>query len=183
MAACRSAGACPVVHEGGVSDRVLYQGKGIGLVDDKGRVAIPNALRTALAKNAPRDDGKDGGSVIVAAHPDYRCLIAYDPAYTSAERARLKELDAAQFAASGRTDYNLLDRAGAAEPLPFDGSGRFIMPGFERRYARIGQVAFFTGSFDWITIWSPQVLIETPGIDDYLKEAAAFLCEEKGIVL
>ena len=64
-----------------MGDRQEYQGKGLGLVDDKGRVAIPSALRTTLAKNAPRDDGKDDGSVIIAPHPTYRCLIAYDPGF------------------------------------------------------------------------------------------------------
>lgn len=166
-----------------LADRVDYQGKGLGLVDDKGRVAIPNTLRATLAKNSPREDGKDGGTVIIAPHPEYRCLIAYDPAYVAAWREKLEGRDQAQFEATGRSDYNILDRAGGAEPLPFDGSGRFIMPAFERRYARIGNAAVFHGSFNWITIWSPQVLIETPGIDPFLKEYVEFACEEKGIVL
>ena len=43
-----------------MASRGRYQGHGIGLVDDKGRVAIPNALRATLQANAPRADGKDG---------------------------------------------------------------------------------------------------------------------------
>jgi len=166
-----------------VSDRVDYQGKGIGLVDDKGRVAIPNTLRASLAKNAPREDGKDGGNVIIAPHPEYRCLIAYDPNFVPYWKARLREMDAKQAEKSGRVDWNILDRAGGAEPLPFDGSGRFIMPTFERKYARIGGAAIFVGSFDWMTIWSPKILIETPGIDPFLKEFVEFTCDEKGIAL
>lgn len=166
-----------------MGDRVDYQGKGLALVDDKGRVAIPNTLRAILAKNAPRDDGKDGGTVVVAPHPEHRCLIAYDPGFVSVWKAKLEGLDAAQFAATGRPDYNILDRAGAAEPLPFDGSGRFIMPAFERRYARIGGAAVFHGSFNWITIWDPRTLIETPGVDPFLKEFVEFSCEDKGIAL
>ena len=166
-----------------MGDRVDYVGKGLALVDDKGRVAIPNTLRAILAKNAPRDDGKDGGSVVVAPHPEHRCLIAYDPAYLTSLKTRLEQLDARQLADSGRPDYNILDRAGAAEPLPFDGSGRFIMPAFERRYARIEGAAVFHGSFNWITIWSPKVLLETPGTDAFLREFVEFSCEEKGIAL
>jgi MraZ protein len=169
--------------EVGVLDRVDYQGKGIGLVDDKGRVAIPATLRNILAKNAPRDDGKDGGTVIIAPHPDYRCLIAYDPGYLKVLRQRLERLDEQNVEKLGRHDHNLMDRAGGAEPLPFDGSGRFIMPAFERRYARIDKVAFFYGSLNWITIWSPELLIATPEVDAYVREAAAFACEEKGIAL
>lgn len=168
-------------REVGVAERVDYQGKGLGLVDDKGRVAIPNTLRSMLAKNSPREDGKDGGTVIVAPHPEHRCLIAYDPGFVPFWKARLESLDAAQLEKSGRPDYNILDRAGGAEPLPFDGSGRFIMPTFERRFARIGEAAVFLGAFNWITIWSPKIMIETPGIDSFLKEYVEFTCEERGI--
>jgi MraZ protein len=167
----------------GVADRVDYQGKGLGLVDDKGRVAIPNTLRAMLAKNAPRDDGKDGGTVIIAPHPEHRCLIAYDPGFVPFWKTRLEALDAAQFERTGKVDYNILDRAGGAEPLPFDGSGRFIMPAFERRYARIAGAAVFLGAFNWITIWAPNILLETPDIDPFLKEYVEFTCEEKGIAL
>ena len=52
--------------EDGVAERGDYQGSGLALVDDKGRVAIPNALRSTLAANSPRADGKDGGTVIIA---------------------------------------------------------------------------------------------------------------------
>ena len=166
-----------------MGDRQEYQGKGLGLVDDKGRVAIPSALRTTLAKNAPRDDGKDGGTVIIAPHPTYRCLIAYDPGFIETLKRECEARDEAHVAATGASDYNILARAGAAESLPFDGSGRFIMPAFERRYARIEEVAFFHGTFKWITIWSPRVMIETDGIDPFLKEAVEFQCAEKGIVL
>ncbi|MEH3035958.1 MAG: division/cell wall cluster transcriptional repressor MraZ [Sphingomonas adhaesiva] len=166
-----------------MADRVDYQGKGLGLVDDKGRVAIPNTLRASLAKNAPRDDGKDGGTVIIAPHPKHRCLIAYDPGFVPHWKAKLEAMNAAHTAAGGAHDYNILDRAGGAEPLPFDGSGRFIMPTFERRYAKIGGAAVFLGSFDWITIWSPAILLETPEIDPFLKEYVEFACEDKGIAL
>ena len=166
-----------------MSERGDYQGKGIGLVDDKGRVAIPNTLRAMLAKNSPREDGKDGGTVLIAPHPEHRCLIAYDPGFVSVMKGQLERRQAADFERTNQFDYNILDRAGGAEPLPFDGSGRFIMPAFERRYARIDKTAFFHGSFDWITIWSPKLLLETPGVDSYLKEACEFACDEKGVAL
>lgn len=166
-----------------MGDRVDYQGKGLGLVDDKGRVAIPNTLRAMLAKNSPREDGKDGGTVVIAPHPEYRCLIAYDPGFVSLWKAKLAAREAAHEQRSGQFDYNILGRAGGAEPLPFDGSGRFIMPAFERRYARIGTAAIFIGAFDWITIWSPQLAMESPNLDPFIKEYVEFACEEKGIAL
>ena len=66
-----------------MSDRGRYQGDGIGLVDDKGRVAIPSTLRTILSANAPKANGKDGGTIIIGAHQKNRCLVAYDPGYVA----------------------------------------------------------------------------------------------------
>ncbi|WP_375287547.1 division/cell wall cluster transcriptional repressor MraZ [Sphingomonas sp.] len=169
--------------EVGVSGRATYQGKGIGLVDEKGRVAIPNALRHTLAKNAPRPDGKDGGTVIIAPHPEFRCLIAYDPAYETEVLADVAEREKEALERSGKRDWSIAARASATEALPFDGSGRFVMPAFERRYARIEGAAFFHANFHTIMIWSPKVLLETEGFDPFLKEACEWACEEKGIVL
>lgn len=176
-------GMLRLVCEVGVSERATYQGKGIGLVDDKGRVAIPNALRSTLARNAPRADGKDGGTVIIAPHPEYRCLIAYDPAYELEVIADVAAREAEALAQSGKRDWSIAARASATEALPFDGSGRFIMPAFERRYARIEGAAFFHANFHVIMIWSPKVLLETEGFDPFLKEACEWACEEKGIAL
>ena len=67
--------------------------------------------------------------------------------------------------------------------MPFDGSGRFILPAFERHFANIGEVAFFHGSFDWIEIWDPRTLIDTKGVDPLLAAEAKFHCGERGIAL
>jgi len=166
-----------------VSDRAAYRGKGLGLVDDKGRVAIPNALRAALARNAPRADGKDGGSVILAPHPKFRCLIAYDPAYATEMDAVVERMESEALERTGERDYAVAARANATEEVPFDGSGRFIMPAFERRYARIEGAAFFHGDSRTINIWSPKVLLALEGFDPFLKEACEWACEERGIVL
>lgn len=166
-----------------MSGRSDYQGKGVGLVDDKGRVAIPNTLRASLARNAPREDGKDGGSVIVAPHPKLPCLIAYDPAFLPILKARLDERERAREARGAGVDYGSKTRGAAGEQVPFDGSGRFILPGFERSYAGIEDVAFFHGSFDWIEIWDPRALVETPDADPLLVAEARWCCREKGVAL
>ena len=80
-----------------VDERSEYQGDGLGLVDDKGRVAIPASLRQALATNSPRPDGKDGGTIIVGVHPKQTCLRAYDPAFVK------KILERAESAKQGNT--------------------------------------------------------------------------------
>ena len=169
--------ACEV----GVSDRGLYQGSGLGLVDDKGRVAIPASLRATLAANAPRADGKDGGMVIVSVHQDARCLIAYDQAYAATLKGQLdvQEVDPG----TGRRDFNVKRGAALGELVPFDGSGRFILPELLLHQAGIAQNAFFYGVFDYFEIWDPKTLVEAEGIPDAVKAAARFYCGKKGITV
>lgn len=168
---------------GGVATRGRYQGHGIGLVDDKGRVAIPNALRATLQVNAPRADGKDGGTIVVGPHEASECLIAYDPGYLEYRAARLDEHEAAFTGADGSYDYNVPRRAMVGEAVPFDGSGRFIMPAFPRFHANIGAHAFFYGVNNRIEIWDPATALADPTLDAVIKKMIRFGMREKGVEL
>ena len=167
----------------GVTNRGRYQGDGIGLVDDKGRVAIPSALRATLSANAPKPNGKDGGTIIIGAHQKNRCLIAYDTGYVDLLAERLDRLEAANPTDDGDIDYNRKRAGASGEATPFDGSGRFIMPAFPRFYAGIKGHAFFYGVLDYIEIWDPATLIATDGLPPVVKEMARFYMAEKGIAL
>lgn len=162
---------------------MAYQGDGFGLVDDKGRVAIPASLRNILALNSPRDDGKDGGTVVVGVHQKHPCLIAYDPGYVPVLKAQLDLREAAHPAADGEYDYNIKRRAAQGEAVPFDGSGRCILPPFPRFHAGIGANAFFFGVFDYLEIWDPATLIGTDGVPEMMKACARFHCAQKGLSL
>jgi MraZ protein len=168
-----------------VVGRGRYQGDGIGLVDDKGRVAIPNALRATLATNAPKADGKSGGTIVVGPHqnPDNKCLVAYDPGYVDILAEQLDRREAAHTGPDGEFDYNIKRRAASGEAVPFDGSGRFIMPAFPRFYAGITNHAFFFGVFDYIEIWDPQTLIDTGSMPANVKAACRFYMMQKGVAL
>ncbi|HEX8554577.1 MAG TPA: division/cell wall cluster transcriptional repressor MraZ [Sphingomonas sp.] len=162
--------------------RGRYQGHGIGLVDDKGRVAIPSPLRTTLAANAPRTDGKDGGTIVVAAHEQSPCLIAYDPAYLDILGDDLDRREAESLS-GGHYDYNLKRAALSGESAPFDGSGRFIMPAFARFHANITDHAFFYGQLHYIEIWDPRTLVADDTLPDVMRKMARFYMAEKGVTL
>ena len=168
-----------------MANRSWYQGGGIGLVDDKGRVTIPTALRQALAANAPKGDGKSGGTIMIGPHQNQnnQCLMAYDPAYADIYYGKLEKREVEHTADDGALDYNIKRAAAPAEPVPFDGSGRFIMPAFPRDYAGIGEHAFFYGVFDYIEIWDPRTLIETAGYPEVAKKMARFYMKERGVAL
>lgn len=166
-----------------MADRSWYQGDGLGLVDDKGRVTIPTALRQALTANAPKADGKTGGTVIIGAHQKSKCLIAYDAGYLDLRAAKLEKQEAEHTAADGEVDYNIKRRGAPGEAVPFDGSGRFIMPSFARFYGGIRQHAFFYGVLDYFEIWDPKRLIETSDYPDVVKQMAEFYMAERGLAL
>ncbi|MCL8253381.1 MraZ N-terminal domain containing protein, partial [Aeromicrobium fastidiosum] len=108
---------CAISKGFGVSVRGRYQGDGIGLVDDKGRVAIPSALRTTLSANAPKANGKDGGTIIIGAHQKNRCLVAYDPGYVDILAERLDRRESENTSENGEYDYNIKRAAASGEAV------------------------------------------------------------------
>ena len=166
-----------------MSARGRYQGHGIGLVDDKGRVAIPNALRVTLQRNAPRPDGKDGGTIVIGPHEFHESLVAYDPAYTEIVGQELDAHKRDNTAADGSYDYNYQRRTMVGEAVPFDGSGRFIMPAFPRFHANIGAHAFFFGMNNQIEIWDPATALADEKLDPTVKKMIRFHMAEKGLAL
>lgn len=166
-----------------MSERGFYQGDGIALVDDKQRCAIPPSLRSTLAANSPRADGKDGGTIVIGVHEDHPCLVAYDPGYQAILKAELMRRVELSRGPDGKVDPNIMRSGPNGVALPFDGSGRFVMPGFQADYAHIGKQAFFWGTFDTIEIWDPKTLLETPGISPIMVAACRYHCRDKGVAL
>lgn len=168
-----------------MSDRDLYQGYGLQGVDEKGRLAIPSSLRAIVEANNPRDDeGKTLRKLILSTHPRENCLIGYDLRYTTHLAERLSARELAQPGTDGDVDYNIKRAGGgAAESLPFDASGRFILPPFPRFEAKIGAHAFFWGVLDFFEIWDPKTLIACESATEVQKSAARFFMAEKGITL
>ena len=139
------------------------------------------ARRSSTTLRVP--DGKDGGTIIVGPHEFHDCLVAYDPAYVE---VRAQELDAHQrehTAADGAYDYNFQRKTMAGEAVPFDGSGRFIMPAFPRFHANIDAHAFFLGINNRIEIWDPATALADASLDATVKKMIRFYMAEKGVRL
>lgn len=168
-----------------MAERGGYQGYGLQPIDDKGRVAIPAALRTTLIANTPAGgDGKGAGTIVVSTHQREKCLIGYDPGFADLLQQRLTQREDSYPLAGGEVDYNIKRRGiGAAEATPFDASGRFILPAFPRFHAGITRHAFFFGVLDYFEIWDPATLIACEDAPEVMKSAARFFAAEKGIAL
>lgn len=156
----------------------LFNGSALCAVDAKGRLSVPAFIRGVIER---RSDAK---AVVIGAHEVAPCLNAYDRGYArhlhaENERRRLIEEaaggdPATHFARARRT-------FGVTEDVPYDTSGRIILPPMMRRKGQIEDLALFVGVGGTFEIWNPRLALESG--DEDLRDLAAYRLEEKGIAL
>lgn len=154
----------------------LFNGSALNAVDAKGRLSVPSFIRSVIER---RSEAK---AIVLGPHEADTCLTAYDRnyariLYAENERRRLAEEaadPAAHFARARRT-------FGVTEEVPYDTSGRIILPTLMRRKGQIEDLALFVGTGGTFEIWNPHLALEAA--DEGLRELAAFRLEEKGIAL
>src|SRR5438045_9217949 len=133
----------------------LFQGSALNAVDAKGRVSIPAFLRGVIERRG------DARTIVLAKHEAFPCLSAYDPAYAALKHAKLERLlekeETGPDAAIEYQQRNLMAFA-ATEEVPYDSSGRILMPPMLRRKGQIGELALFLGTGRTFHIWSPGLL-------------------------
>ncbi len=154
----------------------LFNGSALNAVDAKGRLSIPAFIRGVIER---RSDAK---AVVIGMHDVSQCLNAYDRGYArhlhaENERRRLREEGEgadpeAAFARARRT-------FGITEDVPYDTSGRIILPPMMRRKGQIEDLALFVGVGGTFEIWNPHVALESG--DEDLRDLAAYRLEERGI--
>ena len=155
----------------------LFQGSALNAVDAKGRVSIPSFLRTVIERR--------GGArtVVLAKHETFPCLSAYDPAYAALKHSKLERLlEKEETNPDAQLEYqqrNLMAFA-ATEEVPYDSSGRILMPPMMRRKGQIGELALFLGTGETFQVWNPQLLLDDSRIPEDLKDIARFRLEERG---
>jgi len=170
--------------EVGVSGRGNYQGYALQQVDEKGRVAIPSSLRAALIARTPAGtDPKEASTIVIAMHESDPCLIAYDLAYSDALVAALNRRANENAGADCAPKSMILREAMLSDALPFDSSGRFILPPFPRHELKIGKYAFFMGLGNYFEIWDPATILASEKASAKMKAAVRFLMSEKGEAL
>ena len=154
----------------------LFQGSALNAVDAKGRLSVPAFIRQIVER-------RGGGShVVLSMHPSLTCVVGYDGRYAetlweTATRQREKEEN------EGIDALAAFDREGGlfgrAITVPYDGSGRIILPARLKKRARIDDLAMFYGGGGVFTMWNPHVALEAGS--RHLREEAEDLLEERGI--
>jgi MraZ protein len=160
----------------GVVQRELYQGYGRSGIDAKGRLTIPATFRSTIDANSKEP------SVTIALHEKSKCLIAYDQAWAHLLREELREDERAARASGENFDRDNRKRRafGPVEKIPFDESGRCIIPAFHTQKANLTDLAFFYANGDTIEIWDPETLYASEEIDEDMKDLCRWTMSQKG---
>jgi transcriptional regulator MraZ len=142
---------------------LLFTGNALRGVDRTGRLILPGFVRATLSRRGDRP------AILVGAHEQDCCLVAYDPGFVSVvaedcRRRRLIEEGASPGAhhQRGRRIFGLLEEAGV------DKAGAVRLSPMMLRRARVTDLALVIGTGDMFEIWSPSVALESgdPGLAD-----------------
>lgn len=148
---------------------IFYSGQGFSLLRDKNRFVLPSALRTTVRESS----GKD--VLCLAKFPEWKCLVGFGLSRVAEFEDEL-DREQARADAAGRP-FNRVKKAMALytfQQVPFDGSGRFVLPEGLSRLANIGDQLYFQGVGQFITIWNPEELYKMG--DDPELEGAIEIC-------
>ena len=69
----------------------------------------------------------------------------------------------------------------ATEEVPYDSSGRIVLPPMMRRNGRIEELALFLGAGETFQIWNPALLLKDDRIPEDMKDVARYRLEERGL--
>ena len=133
--------------------QVIYSGQGFSLRGEKGRFVLPPAFRKAVTESS------DGKTLCLAKHERWNCLTGFG----LSRRAELNALIAHEerVAIDRGQDYDgdtrRIQLFGFAE-LPFDSSGRFVMPDHIAGLGSLDESIFFSGAGSFFTLWNPEEL-------------------------
>nr|WP_276591722.1 division/cell wall cluster transcriptional repressor MraZ [Sphingomicrobium nitratireducens] len=69
----------------------------------------------------------------------------------------------------------------ATEEVPYDKSGRIVLPPMMRRKGQVEELALFLGVGETFQIWNPTLFLADERIPDDMKDIARFRLEERGL--
>jgi len=121
---------------------------------------------------------------VLAKHESFPALSAYDPAYAALKHAKLERLlEKEETNAQAQLEYqqrNLMAFA-ATEEVPYDSSGRVLLPPMMRSKGRIEDLALFLGAGETFQVWNPHLFLAAADIPEDMKDIARFRLEERGL--
>jgi MraZ protein len=130
-----------------------YSGQGFSLRGEKSRFVLPPAFRKAVKESS------EGRVLCLAKHERWNCLTGFGLSRRAEFEAQLdrEEERAIRLNRDFDRDLRASQLHGFTE-VPFDESGRFIMPEFLAVLGRLDQGVYFQGAGSFFTLWNPQEL-------------------------
>ncbi len=145
-----------------------YSGQAYSPAGDKGRFVLPPLFRKAVKESS------DSRILCLAKHNRWNCLTGFGLSRRLELDAQLDREEEMSFRAdrSFDRDTRASQLFGFVE-LPFDDSGRFVMPEHLRALGMIDDGLYFNGAGRFFTIWNPDELAKMD--DDWASAKAACL--------
>jgi MraZ protein len=132
-----------------------YSGQAYSPAGDKGRFVLPPAFRKAV-----KESSEGAKTLCLASHDKFECLIGFGLSRIDTLHKKLDD-EEERAIRLGLSDFDRDVRAQQLfgfEQLPFDDSGRFVMPDHLRDLGKVGEGLYFQGAGDFFFIWNPAEL-------------------------
>ena len=131
-----------------------YSGQGFSLLRDKNRFVLPPQFRKVVKESS------DGKTVLcLAKHDRWNCLTGFGLSRIDDFAAQIDREEALAVQAGKEFDRDLRSmQLYGFQEVPFDGSGRFVMPEHLAALAKIGDQIYFQGAGAFFTLWAPDEL-------------------------
>jgi MraZ protein len=138
-----------------VSGFAGYNGQAYSPAGEKGRFVLPPAFRKAVKESS-------GGNRILclAAHDRFDCLIGFGLSRTEKLSTQL-DREEERAIRLGQIDFDRDVRAAQLfgfEQLPYDDSGRFVMPEHLRELGKVDGGLYFQAAGEFFFVWAPEEL-------------------------
>ena len=131
-----------------------YSGQGFSLRGEKGRYVLPPAFRNAIAPAAG-----DERVLCLAKHDRWNCLTGFGLPRTAAFEAQLDREEENALRSGKEFDRELRSiQLWTFSEVPFDASGRFVLPEHLAELCGIGASICFLGGAPFFTLWEPKRL-------------------------
>lgn len=133
-----------------------YSGQGFSLRGEKGRYVLPPSFRKTIA---PTDD--DPRILCLANHDRWSCLTGFSRARTQAFPAQLDREEESALRLGREFDREMRSmQLWTFTEIPFDASGRFVLPDHMADLGAIAEGICFLGGGDNFTMWNPERLYD-----------------------
>lgn len=153
---------------------VSYSGQGFSLRGEKGRFVLPPQFRRSV-----RDSSDGARTLCLAKHERWNCLTGFGLSRASALDAQIdrEEMLAIQRGADFDRELRQIQLFGFSE-VPFDDSGRFVLPDHLLEIGKVGESLFFSGAGGFFTLWNPAELAAMGAGWEGAQAACAMLAAE-----